>query len=136
MRDFKGIWIPREIWLDERLNILEKAILMEIDSLDIDGCYASNEYLADFCKCSITKVSTSISKLIELGYISLESFNGRTRILKSRLSKNERQTLKNCKADSQKMKAINNNRDNIKEKEIYKETSGSKWLDDFNNRFK
>lgn len=115
MRDFKGIWIPSDIWLDERLNALEKAILMEIDSLDVDGCYASNEYLADFCKCSERKITEAISKLIELGYISLKSFDGRTRILISNLEKNSILPRKNCEAASQKMKANNNNRDNIDE---------------------
>ena len=117
MRDFKGIWIPSDIWLDERLNALEKAILMEIDSLDVDGCYASNEYLADFCKCSERKITEAISKLIELGYISLKNFDGRTRILISNLAKNSILPRKNCEAASQKMKANNNNRDNIKDKE-------------------
>ena len=39
-RDFKGIWIDRKIWLDNRLNALDKIILAEIDSLDAtdDGC--------------------------------------------------------------------------------------------------
>lgn len=110
-RQFKGIWISKEIWLDERLNALEKVILAEIDSLDVEesGCFASNKYLADFCGCSETKVSTAISKLIEFGYIYLKSFNGRTRILKSRLSEFERQTLKICKADFKNLKPININ---------------------------
>ena len=110
-RDFKGVWIPKNVWLDNRLNALDKIILMEIDSLDFDekGCYASNEYLAEFCQCSLTKVSLTISKLIELDYIYLESFNGRVRTLKSRLSKNESQTSKNCEAESQKMKGYNSN---------------------------
>ena len=48
-RDFKGVWFPAEVWLDERLTALDKFILMEIDSLDNDdGCYASNEHLAKF----------------------------------------------------------------------------------------
>ena len=70
-RDFKGIWISKQIWLDKKLNALDKVILSEIDSLDSteEGCYASNEYLADFCQCSPSKVSSSISKLIELNYI-------------------------------------------------------------------
>lgn len=116
-RDFKGIWISKEIWLDTRLNALEKIILAEIDSLDNEekGCFASNKYLADFCQCSETKVSTAISKLIEFGYLYLEKFDGRERILKSRLSNFERQTLKNCKADFKILKANNkdNNKDNI-----------------------
>lgn len=109
-RDFKGIWIPKIIWLDSRLNMIEKGICAEIDSLDNGkGCFASNKYLADFCQCSETKVSTSISKLIDLGYICLESFNGRQRILKSRLSNFERQTLKKSKAKELNTNNINNN---------------------------
>ena len=51
-RDFKGVWIPREVWLDSRLSMLDKGILAEIDSLDMSdsGCFASNEHLADFCQ--------------------------------------------------------------------------------------
>lgn len=108
-RDFKGVWIPKEVWLDKRLSMLDKGILTEIDSLDMGekGCFASNEHLAEFCQCSLTKVSTSISKLIELGYVSVVSFDGRKRFLKSRLSKSERQTFKNCEADFQKVKDSN-----------------------------
>ena len=108
-RDFKGVWIPRTVWLDEDLNALEKIILTEIDSLDMgeDGCWASNKYIADFCQCSETKVSTAISKLIERGYLYVKSFDGRQRVLKSRLSNFERQNFKNCKADSQNLKQSN-----------------------------
>lgn len=115
-RDFKGIWIPKGIWLDKRLNALDKIILVEIDSLDAteEGCYASNKYLADFCQCTETKISTSIKKLVELGYIKITSFDGRKRYIKSRLKEIERQTLKNLKADFKKIKDNNiyNNIDN------------------------
>ena len=41
-RDFKGIWIPKEIWLSEQLSLMEKVLFVEIHSLDNeDGCYAS-----------------------------------------------------------------------------------------------
>lgn len=113
-RDFKGVWISKEIWLDKRLNALEKVILAEIDSLDDEaGCYASNEYLAEFCQCSSSKVSGAISKLKQLGYIYEKSFDGRQRILKSRLTKNERQTTKIYKADCENLKDnnISNNKD-------------------------
>ena len=108
-RDFKGVWIPRVVWLDKRLNALDKVILTEIDSLDMSesGCFASNKYIADFCQCSETKVSTAISKLIDYGYITVQSFDGRTRILKSSLSNFERQIFKNCEADSQNLKDNN-----------------------------
>ena len=122
-REFLGVWIPREVWLDERLNMLEKGILVEITSLDKNetGCYASNKYLANFCQCSETKVSTAISKLIELGYLYIKSFDGRQRVLKSRLSNFEGQTFKNCKADSQNLQANNIYNNTNRNKNIYKE---------------
>lgn len=108
-RDFKGVWIPKKVWLDTRLNALDKVILMEIDSLDQgkNGCYASNEHLANFCQCSKTKVSTAISKLIECGYVYIQNFDGRKRKLKSRLSNFERQNIKNCKAEYHNLKESN-----------------------------
>lgn len=113
-RDFKGVWIPKDIWLDERLNMLEKGILIEIDSLDRsdDGCWAGNEHLAKFCQCSTWKVSDAISKLTKLGYIKVAAFDGRNRKLKSCLGYFQRQTFENPKADMGKTKVSNTNRKN------------------------
>lgn len=113
-RGFKGIWIPAEVWLDERLTALDKMILGEISSLDTgEGCYASNKYLAEFCGCKEIKVSNSVTKLKEIGYLELVKFDGRQRILKSCLTKKIRQTYKKDKADLQKNKVstLNNNID-------------------------
>ena len=86
-RKIEGIWIPLNIWEDRNLDMTEKGILTEIHYLDNEPkhCYAGNEYLADFCQCSESKVTRTIAKLIELGYISLVSFDGRHRVLKSNL---------------------------------------------------
>ena len=110
MRDFKGVWIPKEIWFDERMTMLDKGILMEIDSLDNkDGCKASNEYLANFCGCSDSNVSKTITLLKNLGYIYQESFDGRTRILRSNLGKlYDRQPNKKCEAALQNLQLDNN----------------------------
>lgn len=111
-RDFKGVWIPREVWLDKRLSALDKVILTEIDSLDQgdNGCYASNQHLAEFCQCSERKVSDAVTKLIKCGYVSVASFDGRKRTLRSnlsnvrgRLEKSARQDSKNCEAESQNL---------------------------------
>jgi hypothetical protein len=123
-RDFKGVFIPKDVWLNKDLSALDKIIYAEIDSLDNEdtGCYASNEYLAEFCCCSISKVSKAISKLIKLGYITISNFNGRQRVmrvLQGRLVKNARQTSKKCQADLQKMPTENNNIDNIIESNKY-----------------
>ena len=119
-RDFKGVWIPKEIWLDERLNALEKVILVEIDSLDRgspDYCWKSNENLAEFCQCSVTKVSNAVSKLIELGYVKVAAFDGRTRRLHSCIAFSARQPYKKCKADLQNLQA-SNTYSNTKDKNI------------------
>lgn len=111
-RDFKGVWVPREVWLDKRLSALDKVILTEIDSLDQGdkGCYASNQHLAEFCQCSERKVSDAVTKLIKCGYVSVASFDGRKRTLRSnlsnvrgRLEKSARQDSKNCEAESQNL---------------------------------
>jgi len=63
-RDFKGIWIPAEVWLNKDLNVMEKLFLVEIDSLDnINGCVASNGYFADFFGLSKSRCSEIISSL-------------------------------------------------------------------------
>ena len=118
-RDFKGVWIPKQVFLDERLNAIEKIILIEIDSLDAEdseGCYASNEYLANFCKCSTTKVSTSISKLIKLGYLYVSKNDGRKRYLKSRLSNSESQNFKKSEPALPEMKESNNSEEYSRDK--------------------
>ena len=82
-RGFKGIWIPRELWLREDLNLLEKAVIAEIDSLDQDeGCTASDAYLAEFFGCSKGHLSDTLSGLRGRGLIETIKFDGRRRLLR------------------------------------------------------
>ena len=70
-RDFKGVWIPKEVWLDEKLSWMEKLFLVEIDSLDAEkGCFASNSYFGVFFQLSNSRVSEIISQLVEKGYVT------------------------------------------------------------------
>lgn len=72
-RGFKGIWIPKEIWLNETISIQEKVFLVEIDSLDNDdGCFASNEYFAKFFKLSKNRCSEIIKSLQKKGFIEIK----------------------------------------------------------------
>lgn len=120
-RDFKGVWIEKDIWLNTELTILEKVIYAEIDSLDNENhCTASNEYFAEFCDCSTSKVSKAIKKLQELGMIDVMSFDGRHRRI--RVVKNARQTSKKYEADSQKMLTNNiSNKQDSNKKSISKD---------------
>ena len=115
-RDFKGVWIPKEIWLNNELSMIEKVILIEIDSLDNENhCTASNEYFAEFCNCGIATVTRAIKHLKELNYIAEITFNGRCR--KLRVIKMISQPNQNDEADSSKRlpNNINNNITNNKD---------------------
>lgn len=79
-RKFKGVWIPKEIWEEKSLSILEKVMLVEIDSLEDeeDGCYASNKYFANFFKLTNGRISQIINCLQQKGYIKIEyQYNGK-----------------------------------------------------------
>ena len=113
-RGFIGIYIPKEIWLDRNINANEKVLLMEIDSLDksTEGCYAGNDYFAEFLGVNETSTSRMINKLVKLGYIENIGFDGRKRHLKSNLkfniepyTKDQGCLIKNNKADL--LKSIN-----------------------------
>lgn len=81
-RRFTGIWIPAEIWEDQRLTYFEKALLAEIHSLDgEDHCFASNKYFEKFFNERTRKIQEGISKLKKLGYVHQISFDGRKRLL-------------------------------------------------------
>ena len=72
-RDFKGVWIPKEIWLSTDLKVMEKLILVEIDSLDNeDGCFASNEHFSKFFSLSKNRCSEIIKSLEKKGYIKID----------------------------------------------------------------
>lgn len=88
-RAFRGVWIPAEVWTDENLSFTLKGLLVEIDSLDCepDGCYASNTHFAKFLNIDRQYVSQLISKLCEMEYVRLESFDGRKRVLRSLMKK-------------------------------------------------
>lgn len=79
-RDFKGVWIDKSIWLDSRLSITDKVIYAEIKRLNKQEC-PYNSYFAEFCQCSEKTVSRAIKKLVDLGYITYVSFDGRNRVL-------------------------------------------------------
>jgi hypothetical protein len=84
-RDFKGIWIPKEIWLAEDLTVMEKLFLVEIDSLDnARGCFATNAYFADFFGLSDSQVSRIIGQLIfkERIVSEIDQKNGNQRTLR------------------------------------------------------
>lgn len=87
-REFKGIWIPREVYLSDKVCWTAKIIFLEIDSFTSKGldCFFSNEYLAAFVGVSVSQVSRHLTKLTEIGWIKQTKFDGRKRFLQSSLA--------------------------------------------------
>lgn len=72
-RDFKGIWIPAEIWENKNLSLMEKLFFVEIDSLDgLKGCYASNDYFSKFFELSKNRCTEIIKSLEKKRLITIE----------------------------------------------------------------
>lgn len=110
-REWKGIWIPKEIWLNEDLTLQEKIFLVEIMSLDGEnGCFASNDYFAKFFKISKTRVSLVIKSLIDKKFLSshISKDMGNRRVLHSLFKFSYRPSITKVK-DPLKQKLKHNN---------------------------
>jgi Helix-turn-helix domain len=83
-RDFKGIWIPREIWLSEELSLMEKVLFVEIQSLDNErGCFASNRYFAEFFGVSDRQIRNVIGELKSKGFVIVTVKNKNERVIRA-----------------------------------------------------
>lgn len=90
-RQFKGIWIPREIWLSEELTTHEKIMLVEIDSLEDEekGCYASNKYFSKFFKLTTQRTSQIIQGLKDKGYLNIKYLKNGNEIVERQIRINK-----------------------------------------------
>ena len=70
-REFKGVWIPKKLYLNDNLTWTDKLIILEVHSFSNNGleCFVSNEHLADFTQASLSSVEKSLSKLVKQGII-------------------------------------------------------------------
>lgn len=77
-RNFKGVWIPAALYLDQDLTWTEKLVLVEIHSLENEqGCWASNEHFAAFLGSSEKTVANTISILKNKALIQVDGFGHR-----------------------------------------------------------
>lgn len=103
-RNFKGVWIAAEIWLDKDLTLVEKALLAEIDSFTGNGrsFMKSNDTIQDEYGISRNTIGRSLRKLADRGFVEV-SFNGRVRCVTTRagsIPKMGRQSTQNGEAAS------------------------------------
>lgn len=67
--DFKWIWFPRDLWLDDKISTTEKLVLLAISNLWGKYSSATNNDIANFIQCSRGTVTKAISNLKKMGYI-------------------------------------------------------------------
>ena len=86
-RQFKGIWIPKEIWITKGLTLQEKVVLIEVDSLETEerGCYASNKYFSEFFNLSTQRISQIIKELKTKGFIKINYITKDKQIIERQL---------------------------------------------------
>lgn len=89
---FRGVWIPVEVlslFHAGELSATDMLLLVTIDSLVAPGkgCYASNEYLGERTRRSVTKTSNAISRMKKTGLLRQVGFNGTRRFLETAWSR-------------------------------------------------
>jgi hypothetical protein len=77
----KGVWICAAVWTNPDLSWIEKALIVEIDSLvrDEAPCYASNEHLAKRIGVSVSRTNDMLARLQKAGFLIRVQYDGRTR---------------------------------------------------------
>jgi hypothetical protein len=99
-RDFKGVWIPKELYFRTDLSWSEKFLLIEIDSLDKgDGCWASNEHLADFLGLTEGGLKNLLTALRKRNFLIDRGFDGRVRRLSINLKLTKKSMVRSPKSD-------------------------------------
>lgn len=95
IKEYTGVWIPREVMECEQLTPVEKIAYGEIASFT--KCYASNAWLAKRIGKSESTARNCVSKLKKLGFIEDCGFNGRFRTVR---------VLKNSQSACEKINTI------------------------------
>lgn len=88
-RDFKGVWIYKNLYLSREYTPNEKFLLLEIYSLSKGKnkqCYANNRHFADFIGVKENTIQKAILKLEKNGHIRREyTYKNGTREIASRI---------------------------------------------------
>lgn len=76
-RQFTGVWLPKELLLDERLTAAEKILYAEIASFGDKGCWKKSEELMSLAGMRTSTFQASCRRLVEFGYITQSREYGR-----------------------------------------------------------
>ena len=85
--ELDGVWIPKEILLNEELNDKEKIVLSIFLCLssELGYCFAGNRYLSNVLGVTINRVSKIISSLKDKGFIEVNiNYDDEKKYIRSR----------------------------------------------------
>ena len=134
--DLKGLWMPSEILINNKLSDKEKIILSMIIYLSKDKgyCFATNNYFSDILNVTVVSISRIINSLKKKEYIKVNmNYKSNSKEIENRqiipsnevinryyqnceytINKNDKTDYQNCKIP------INTNDKDIKRKEYIK----------------
>ena len=86
-RDFKGVWIPKQLWMNKELTWTEKFLFLEIDSLAQYGeCFASNDHFAEFLNVKTRQIQNILTSLKNKGLIKIQLiYRGNSTVVEKRI---------------------------------------------------
>jgi len=72
-RDFKGIWVTKNLYLDKNLTPVEKLLIIETKNYMDTSCngHISNEHYVNILNVSTSTVTRSIKRLASKKYITV-----------------------------------------------------------------
>lgn len=128
--DLKGLWMPLEILINDKLSDKEKIILFMIIYLSKDKgyCFATNNYFSNILNVTVVSISRIINSLKKKNYIKVNmNYRSNSKEIENRqiiplkevmnryykncgytINKNDKTNYQNCKT------AINTNDKDIK----------------------
>ena len=145
----KGLWMPSEILVNDKLSDKEKIILSMIIYLSKDKgyCFATNNYFSDILNVTVVSVSRIINSLKKKNYIKIKmNYKSNSKEIENRqiipleevmnryyqncgytINKNDKTNYQNCKIP------INTNDKDIKRNIKNKKYIGREYSEEFFN---
>ena len=147
--DLKGLWMPSEILINNKLSDKEKIILSMIIYLSKDKgyCFATNNYFSDILNVTVVSISRIINSLKKKNYIKINmNYKSNSKEIENRqiiplkevmnryykncgytINKNDKTNYQNCKIP------INTNDKDIKRNIKNKKYIGREYSEEFLN---
>ena len=145
--DLKGLWMPSEILINNKLSDKEKIILSMIIYLSKDKgyCFATNNYFSDILNVTVVSISRIINSLKKKNYIKINmNYKSNSKEIENRqiipsnevinryyqnfeytINKNDKTDYQNCKIP------INTNDKDIKRNIKNKQSIGREYSEEF-----